>query len=78
MQNHPANQLDVEMAHAEDALTGFANGSEGFGQKLFEGLTVAIALAELRRFGPQRVIVERGHLGFEGVDLGNALVHAFQ
>ena len=53
VQHHPADQLDVEMALAEDPLGGFANGREGPGPAGRRGSCQRRAAREIRRCGPQ-------------------------
>ena len=36
MEDHAADQLHVEVAHADGALAGFADDGEGFGQNLVQ------------------------------------------
>jgi hypothetical protein len=40
VQHHAADQLHVEVAHAEHPLGGLAHGGEGFRQQLLQGLTL--------------------------------------
>ena len=47
VQDHPADELDVEVAHAHRAPAGLADDREGLGQQLVERLAVARALAQL-------------------------------
>ena len=42
MQDHPAKQLHIEVAHAEHALAGFADHSEGLGQQLIQQLSLTL------------------------------------
>ncbi len=58
MQGHAADQLDVEVAHAHDTLTGFAGDRKGFGKQLVEGFTFGYAGLELFGLGAQ-LLVER-------------------
>ena len=60
MQHHAADHLDVEMAHAEDTLAGFADDGEGFGQQVVERLAPARRSLNSAVFGPQRLVGERG------------------
>ena len=58
VQDGAADQLDVEMAHAQRALGGLAHAREGLGQDVVEILALGEALAELRRLGAERVVGE--------------------
>ena len=58
MQHHAADQLHVEMALAEGALCGFANGGEGFGNEFFERGAVLDALLECLGAGAQSLVGE--------------------
>jgi hypothetical protein len=68
MQNHAADQLNVEMAHSEDATRGLASHGEGFLQDVVLGLAARQALAELRGLGAQRAVVEGLEIGLQGGD----------
>jgi hypothetical protein len=46
VQRHPADQLDVEVAHLEHAPAGLAHDREGLGQQLVQALPVRQPLAE--------------------------------
>src|ERR1700687_6006191 len=50
MQNNAADQLDIKVAHIEDAPAGFAANGEGLYQQVVERLTVGDALFEVQRF----------------------------
>ncbi|MNF87046.1 hypothetical protein D3C84_695010 [compost metagenome] len=81
VQGHAADQLDVEVAHAHDALARFTRNGEGFRQQLIEGFTLCQARLELFGLGTQLVVGQGHHLLFERVDrldsLGHALHFAF-
>ena len=78
VEHHAADQLDVEVAHADRALGGLADARERLGQEVVEILALVEALAELLRLGAERVVGERGDLVLEGVDLVHALVEPLQ
>ena len=78
MQHHAADQLDVEVAHADGALRGLAHARERLGQEVVEILALVEALAELLGLGAQSVVGERGDLVLEGVDLVDALVQPLE
>ncbi len=56
MQHHAADQLHIEMAHAEHAHRGFAADRKCFGQQLVQRFAFADTGAELVGLGFQRVI----------------------
>ena len=68
MQDHAADQLDVEMAHVEDAAAGLAADGEGFDQQVVERFAVGDALLEFDGFGGQFGVGELLDLGLEIVD----------
>ncbi len=73
VQDHAADELDVEMALAEGALGGLAAGGEGRYQDIVEGLAVVRELLlELGGARPQRVVGELFQLLFQRVDLRHA------
>ena len=86
MQDHPADELDIEVSHLDGAPAGFADYGEGFGQDLVEGGTLGRfdvfgvsealklggdARAEVGRLGPKLFIRQLFHLRLKGADLGN-------
>jgi hypothetical protein len=73
VQGDAAQQLHVEVAHAEHPLAGLAHDCEGFGQQVVQGRALRVAGTEFLGFGRQLRIGERGDLGFEPVDLGYQL-----
>ncbi|MCY1177762.1 hypothetical protein D9M73_180840 [compost metagenome] len=77
VQGHAADQLHIEVAHAHDALTGFAGDRKGFRQQLVEGLALGQAVFEFRSLGAQLLVRERHHLLFEGIDDLYRLEQAF-
>src|SRR5690606_13652434 len=74
MKDDAADQLHVEVAHAEHALRGFTHGSESFGKDVVERLALGKLLAELVRLGGQLGIRESLELGLQRVDLGDDLL----
>ncbi len=68
MQDHPADQLDVEVPHPEHALAAFADHGERLGQQVVERLAGLEPPAKLVPFGHERGVVERLDLGLEHVD----------
>ena len=78
MQNHAADQLDVEMALAEGALGRLTHGGEGRNQELVERFAVRDLLAELGGAGLQRVVRKCCDLRLkrvDGVDAGLISLH---
>ncbi len=53
-----ADELNVEVAHAERALGGLAHAGEGLGEQIVELLALGETLAELGGLGAQRLVVE--------------------
>ena len=66
VQHHAADQLDVEMAHVEDAASGFADHREGFDQKVVERGALGDSLFEFNGFGGQIDIRELAQLRAPG------------
>ena len=57
VQNHPADELHVERAHAQGALGRFPHGGEGFRQQRVEGLPLRMPALELLGLGAQGRVV---------------------
>ena len=72
MQHHAANQLHIEMTHAQRTLAGFANGGEGFGQQIVQGFTFTVAFLEFVRLGQQLGVAQLFYRRFECVDRQHA------
>ena len=66
-----AHELHVVVALADDPAGRLADDRERLDQQVVEILAVGEPLAELGRLGPQRVVGQRLHLGFERVDVGH-------
>ena len=73
VQHDAADELDVEMALAERALGGLANGGEGLGQEVVQRLAVGQPLLERGRKRPELVVRFLLELGLEGVDPGDQM-----
>ena len=71
VQDHAADQLDVEMALAERALGRLANGGEGGDEQVVEGGAGGELLAEVVGAGGKVGVREGLHVLLERVDLGN-------
>ena len=71
VQDDAADQLDVEVAHVEDAAAGFAADGEGFDQQVVERLAIGDALLEFDGFRGQLGVGELLELGLEIVDGGD-------
>jgi hypothetical protein len=86
MQHHAADQLHVEVTHAQHPLTRFAHHGEGLGQQLIEQgpLLGGVArnllklLAELTGEATELVVGEGGDLLLKQVDIGNDRLVALQ
>ncbi len=68
VQHHAADQLHVEVAHAQRALGSLAHHREGLGQQLLQLRAVGQPLAEFGGLAAQRAVGELGDLGLERVD----------
>jgi hypothetical protein len=68
VQHHAAEQLHVEMALAEGALSGFAHGGEGGDEKVVEGGACGDLLAEFLGAPAQFFVAELLKLGLERID----------
>ena len=78
VKHHATDELDIEMAHVEDPLARLAHHGEGLGQEFVQRSPIGQALAEFSGLGAQRLIGERRHRVFQGVDLLHHHPHAFQ
>ena len=67
VQGDAANQLHIEMAHAEGAHAGFAYHSEGFRQQVVERGAISDPLFERSGLGAQGVIGQRLHRRFQRI-----------
>ena len=68
VQHHAADELHVEVPHAERAHAAFADDRERLGQKVVERLTVLETLSELDGLAREFLVRERLHRGLEVVD----------
>ena len=75
VQHRTAQDLHVEVAHAERALRGLAHDRERLGQQIVQRLALFEPLAELGGLAAELVIGERSELVFERVDVAHG---AFQ
>ena len=93
VQHHAADQLHIEVAHAEHPLAGLTHHGEGLGEQLIEqlalagqdrlfstpdGMGISELLAEFRRKTPQVVVGEGGDLLLEETYVGNEGLIALQ
>ena len=78
VKHHTAQQLDVEVAHAEHTLTGFANDGKGFRDQVFQHFAFFQARAEFSSFRFQLVIREFFHRRFHTVDDIDNFAHTTQ
>src|SRR5659263_590468 len=67
VEDHAAHQLDVEVAHVEDALPGLPDDSERFGEEVVQRFAVLNPLAEFRDLRGQPVVGERADRRLERV-----------
>jgi hypothetical protein len=56
VQDHPADELHVEVPHVEHALSGFAHDGERFDEEIIEARAVSDALTEFGRFLPELLV----------------------
>ena len=75
MQHDAADQLDVEVAHVEDAAAGFADDGEGFDQKIVERCALRDAFFEFNGFGGEIDVGELLQGRLEIVDCGDDRTH---
>ncbi len=68
VQHHAADQLHIEVAHVDEAASGFAHGGERGNQKVVERGAVRQLLAEGRGLPGQFLIAQRLHLRLQSVD----------
>src|SRR4029077_18386590 len=71
VENHAADQLNVEMALTEGALCGFPDGSKGRNQQFIERNAFSNPLLEFFGARLQRVVGKRFEFLFELIDLAN-------
>ena len=76
MQRDAADQLHVEVAHAERAPRRLAHGGERLRQQLLEGRAGGEALAKLIGLGAQLLVAERLHGGLERVRLARPIARS--
>ncbi len=69
MQHHAADQLHVEMAHAQHPFTGLAADGKGLRQQGIQSFTPAVALLEFCCFISQLIVRKTADSGFQVVDL---------
>ena len=68
VKHHAADELYVEVAHAEHAHARFANHGKGFGEEIIRRGTLGNTVAEFLRLGLQLLVGERLHLRLKLVD----------
>ncbi len=68
VQDHAADQLDVEVPHAEHAAAGLADQREGVGQEVVERFALVGAAAEIVAALAQAGVRERGEAAFALTD----------
>ena len=73
MQRHATEQLNVEMAHLQRSLAGFADDGKRLGQHDFDVFAVGDALLEYRGLGFKLRVGKVCQPGLEGIDLADHL-----
>src|SRR5690606_9971876 len=68
VEHHAADQLDVVVAHAEEATPAFATDSERFNQQGVQRFARGEALAELSGWSPQLFMCHALALGLKRID----------
>ena len=76
VQHHAADQLHIEVTHAQHALAGLAHHGKGFGLQIIQTGALRKTLAELTRLGLQLRVAQGADLLFKRIDLRNRLTHA--
>jgi hypothetical protein len=77
MQNHAADQLNVEVALTERPLRGFTDSREGRDEQIVQRLAFLEFLAELLSASPQLFIRQRLNFAFEFIDRRDAAFETF-
>ena len=78
MQRHAAEQLHIEVTHAEHAPGRLATDREGLGEHGIKRLALREAGAQLGRPGGELLIGQPGEGGFERIDLRDHLAIVLQ
>ena len=78
MQNHAADQLDVEMPHVEHPPSRFTNHRESVGQQIVERLALIGALAQVGGTPAEVGIAEGADRRFPIVDLRQRRLHTLE
>ena len=71
VQNHAADELHVEMAHAQRPPGRLSRRRERLRQQIVEGLAVVEPLAVLRGQRGKTIVRKGGELGLDLIDAGN-------
>jgi hypothetical protein len=72
VQDHAADQLHVEVPHAEGPFAGFAHDREGFRKERVQRLALGHAFLEFDRLAAQLFIGQRTDTFLERVDLADS------
>jgi hypothetical protein len=78
VEDHAADQLDVEVAHAERAPPGLARKRERLEQEVVERLAACSPLPELVELLADLLVLEQLHLGLEIIDPRNLLLELLE
>ncbi len=78
MENHAAEELDIEMAHPQHPAGGLPHHRKGLGQQIVEGGAAGQPLLELSRLGDQGCVIEGPDLRGQGVDSRHGRGHRLE
>ncbi|GBQ30116.1 hypothetical protein AA700_1727 [Acidiphilium acidophilum DSM 700] len=78
MQDHAADQLNIEMAHAKNAFRSFATDREGFREQIVQRFAAFDARPEFDGLGLKRGIIKFSQARLDGVDPADPAAIGFQ
>jgi hypothetical protein len=71
VEHHAADQLHVEVAHAQRTLGRLAHHRKSLREQLVEGRPLGVLVFQFIGFSAQLRVRELRHRGLEGIDLGD-------